>query len=240
MMRLDRACVQRGFFQSRNKAQEAIKKGLISVNQTLILKPSLEVSLEDEIVLKEEKGFVSRAGEKLFWFFANYFFDLEGLNALDIGSSTGGFTQVLLQQGVKAVYCVDVGSYQLHNTLKNHPSIKLFEKTDIRSFATLSPLKTYDIVVCDVSFISVFAILKSFKGLIGRWLILLFKPQFEVGRSAKRNKKGVVIDNESIQQSLKTMLEFLEVNGLKVCICEKSIIKGKEGNEEFFIACERA
>ncbi|MDE5603336.1 MAG: TlyA family RNA methyltransferase, partial [Helicobacter sp.] len=95
------------------------------------------------------------------------------------------------------------------------------------------------IVVCDVSFISIFAILKSFKGLIGRWLILLFKPQFEVGRTAKRNKKGVVVENESIQESLKTMLEFLRDNGLEILVCEKSVIKGKEGNEEFFIACER-
>ncbi|MDE5603014.1 MAG: TlyA family RNA methyltransferase, partial [Helicobacter sp.] len=146
MMRLDKACIQKGFFLSRNKAQEAIKRGFISVNQVIMLKPSLEVSLEDEIILKEQRSFVSRAGEKLFWFFSNHSFALEGLSALDIGSSTGGFTQVLLQQGVKAVYCVDVGSHQLHNTLKDNPKIKLFEKTDIRAFVTLSPLKTYDIV----------------------------------------------------------------------------------------------
>ncbi|WP_331250513.1 TlyA family RNA methyltransferase [Helicobacter apodemus] len=240
MMRLDKACIQKGFFLSRNKAQEAIKRGLISVNEVIMLKSSLEVSLEDEITLKEEKSFVSRAGEKLFGFLSNHSFALEGLNALDIGSSTGGFTQVLLQKGVKAVYCVDVGSHQLHSTLRHNPKIQLFEKTDIRSFAALSPLKAYDIVVCDVSFISIFSILKSFQGLIGRWLILLFKPQFEVGKVTKRNKKGVVIDNQSIQQSLKSTLEFLRENGLRVRICEKSIIKGKEGNEEFFIACERA
>ncbi|WP_233704106.1 23S rRNA (cytidine-2'-O)-methyltransferase TlyA [Helicobacter mesocricetorum] len=240
MMRLDIACVQRGFFESRNKAQVAIKKGLISVNKALMLKPSLEVSLCDEITLKETRKFVSRAGEKLFYFFSNHFFDIEGFTALDIGSSTGGFTQVLLQQGVKAVYCVDVGSYQLHNTLKNNPKIQLFEKTDIRDFVAISPLRVYDIVVCDVSFISIFSIFKSFKDFIGRWLILLFKPQFEVGRSTKRNKKGVVIEKEVIQQSLKAMLEFLKDNGLEIRICEKSIIKGREGNEEFFIACERA
>ncbi|MDE5592074.1 MAG: TlyA family RNA methyltransferase, partial [Helicobacter sp.] len=130
-------------------------------------------------------------------------------------------------------------SDQLHYTLRTNSKIKLFEKTDIKNFLPISPFESYDIVVCDVSFVSFFNIFKSFKTLIKKWLILLFKPQFEVGKEVKRNKKGVVLEENKIKQVLQNTLDFLSYEGFEIFACEKSKITGKEGNEEFFIACKR-
>ncbi|OCR13865.1 hemolysin [Helicobacter pullorum] len=239
-MRLDLFCVAQGLFDSRNKAQESIQKGFVYVDEKQILKPAYEVSLDCTIALKERQIFVSRAGEKLWNFLEKNPIDIQNAKALDIGSSTGGFTQVLLQKGARDIYCVDVGTNQLHKSLRENPKIHLFEKTDIRDFTSKVSKIEFDIIVCDVSFIKIEQIFYAFNPLIKKWLILLFKPQYEVGREAKRNKKGVVLDEKKIQASLQELLEFLENQGLKVLIQEESSIRGKEGNAEFFIACQRS
>lgn len=237
-MRLDKECLKRGLLDSRNKVQEAILKGFIFVNGVVCYKNSLEVKEQDNIELKAQKIFVSRAGEKLYRFLQDKqeCIELKGKKALDVGSSTGGFTQVLLEFGVEKVVCVDVGQNQLDKSLKEDSRIELYEKTDIRDFKYN---EGFFIVVCDVSFISLEQILTSLQSFANFWLILLFKPQFEVGKEAKRNKRGVVQEEQKIQEKLEQILKQLEQICFKIQFVEKSKIKGKEGNEEFFIAAKR-
>ncbi|CAM2914342.1 TlyA family RNA methyltransferase [Helicobacter burdigaliensis] len=237
-MRLDKECLKRGLLDSRNKVQEFILKGFVFVNGKVCYKNSLEVSQKDFIELKAQKIFVSRAGEKLYYFLKEKqdFISLKDKKALDVGSSTGGFTQVLLELGAKRIVCVDVGKDQLHTSLKENEKVELHEKMDIRDFITN---ENFEVVVCDVSFISLEQILTSLQKFAASWLILLFKPQFEVGKEAKRNKKGVVQEEQKIQAKLELILKQLEQIGFKIRFVEKSKVKGKEGNEEFFIAAKR-
>ncbi|WP_104696782.1 MULTISPECIES: 23S rRNA (cytidine-2'-O)-methyltransferase TlyA [unclassified Helicobacter] len=226
-MRLD-LFVSKKFDISRQKTQEMIKQGLVFCNQIQVTKPSHQVSQEDEIVLKEKPRFVSRAGEKLFGFLKGENFSYKVV--LDVGSSTGGFAQVLLLLGVDEVHCVDVGKNQLSPLLRNDKRIKIFEECDIRHFIKQ---RDYDLLTCDVSFISIekiFGILKT----MSKEMILLFKPQFEVGKEVKRNKKGVVVDNELINIALKSFQNYLLEQGFLILRTQKSVLKGKEGNEEYF------
>lgn len=238
-LRLDIACVKLGIAASRNKAQSLIEKGVILVNKIPCIKSAYMLGVQDEITKLESKIFVSRAGEKLDCFLrANPIFDFQGKNALDIGASTGGFCEVLLENGVESVVCVDVGENQLHGSLKENPRVRSYEKTDIREFAKRNK-EQFEIVVCDVSFIGIKDILDSIIALASNQLILLFKPQFEVGREVKRNKKGVVQDKIAVQKALDRALELLEKSGFTLLKCTESQIAGKEGNVEFFIACQK-
>lgn len=235
-MRLDLLCVKLGIAQSRNKAKEFIHKGFIKVNEEICKKASFEV-YDAKVELVETCVFVSRAGEKLWNFLLDFSLDFQGKSALDVGSSTGGFTQVLLKKRIKSVVCVDVGSNQLHKSIKKNPKVVFFENTDIRDFKSD---EKFDFVLCDVSFIALKNILPCILTFAKDKIILLFKPQFEVGKEVKRNKKGVVQDKEKIKEALQNNLDLLKQNNLKILCVKKSKIKGKEGNEEFFIACARA
>lgn len=238
-LRLDIACVKLGITNSRNKARALIEKGEIFVNGIPCLKSAYKLCMQDKVTSLKSKTFVSRAGEKLYCFLkANPIFDFRNKNALDIGSSTGGFCEVLLEKGIQSVVCVDVGNNQLHSTLRGNLRVKSFENTDIRDFVKIYTEK-FDVIVCDVSFISIKDILDSIVILAQDKIILLFKPQFEVGREVKRNKKGVVQDKIAIQKALESMLGLLGKNGLKILKCMESEITGKEGNVEFFIACQK-
>ncbi|MCI6218018.1 MAG: TlyA family RNA methyltransferase [Helicobacter sp.] len=246
-MRLDSALFTLGLFQSRQKAKEAISERKVHYQDKILSKPSLEVFLQydtlvldntpihkDDLVIQPQ--FVSRAGSKLDCFLQERGLHLQGIRALDIGSSTGGFTQVLLQRGVSHIVCVDVGDKQLHKTLRKDSRICLFENCDIRDFAKTCK-ESFGLIVCDVSFISLFVILPSLLSLDSPTLLLLFKPQFEAGRQAKRNKKGVLQDHKLIQDKLSLFVHCLEKTHL-VSI-HKSQILGKEGNVEFFILAHR-
>lgn len=230
-MRLDSFLFINHFVQSRNKASELIKNGFIKVNGNIILKPSFIVESNCKIEILKEV-FVSRAGEKLDFYIKSHNLDFSNMNVLDIGSSKGGFTQVLLKYNAKSVTCVDVGRNQLDISLRNNPKIKLFESCDIREFESLH---LFDFIVCDVSFISIKNILDSIFRLLGGEALLLFKPQFEVGKSAKRNKKGVVTQKEAIDSALYEMLTLIKQYGFEILNIESSNLKGKEGNEEIFI-----
>lgn len=242
--RLDIACVKLGLCESRNKAQSLIKKGKVCVNHQVCKKPSYEVLASDSLLLLDSLCFVSRAGEKLYYFLESHpdlIQDFGILNALDIGASTGGFSEVLLEAGVQSIVCVDVGSNQLHARLRNNPRVRFYENTDIRLYAKQinQESQTFPLVVCDVSFISLKDILEAIKTLAAGLVILLFKPQFEVGIEAKRNKKGVLMESQSIMRALESTLALLEEEQFKILVCEESKVKGKEGNVEFFIACQR-
>jgi 23S rRNA (cytidine1920-2'-O)/16S rRNA (cytidine1409-2'-O)-methyltransferase len=229
-MRLDQYLVTNEYTFSRNKAQEIIKKGYVKVNEKIIKKPSFSVDSDDKIEILQNEKYVSRAAYKLKNYLEKHALNFNGLNVLDIGSSTGGFTQVSLEKGAEEVVCVDVGNGQLHETLRKNPKIKLYENTDIREFEY--PEK-FDVIVSDVSFISLLKIIKKIDELAKNEIILLFKPQFEVGKDVKRDKKGVVLDIEAVEKSKKNFENECADLGWKLLRCEESSIKGKEGNTEF-------
>jgi len=229
-MRLDHYLVENSLASTRTKAQDIIKNGLVSVNNQQILKSSFKVTDSDEVVLKEHKSYVSRSALKLSTFLDEIKLDLKSLIALDIGSSTGGFTQVLLEYGVSEVSAVDVGRDQLHVSLKNDERVHSYESCDIRDFKSD---KEFNIVVSDVAFISLLNILDDIDRLSSDKIILLFKPQFEVGREAKRDRNGVVLDEKAILSAMTKFEDACKLKGWKQILKSPSKLTGKEGNLEY-------
>lgn len=228
-MRLDSYLVELGLVESRNKAQQLIKDHAVSVDGKIIDKVSFEADETMSVTMADNAQYVSRAAIKLKGFLPFTQWDLTGLNALDIGSSTGGFTQVLLEEGVAHVTCVDVGSDQLHPSLRSDERVSVFENTDIRNF---NPEKTYDIVTCDVAFIPLELVLEFIDRLSARYVVILFKPQFQVGREVKRDKNGVVKDNSAIGKAMIKFEDTCSLLGWKLIAKEIAHIAGKEGNQE--------
>ncbi len=228
-MRLDSYMVEIGLTESRNKAQQLIKDHAVSVDGKIIDKVSFETDESMKVEIADVALYVSRAAIKLKGFLPYTQWDLNGLNALDIGSSTGGFTQVLLEEGVKSVTCVDVGSDQLHPSLRSDPRVSVHENTDIRNFTSETP---FDIVTCDVAFIPLELILESIDRLASKYIIVLFKPQFQVGREVKRDKNGVVKDNHAIGKAMIRFEDACALLGWKLIAKEMAHISGKEGNQE--------
>ena len=236
MIRLDNYLVENNLAGSRTKAQAMIKDGFVVINGEVMLKSSLKISKSDEVRVKEHKEYVSRSAHKLASFLDELKIDISAKRALDIGSSTGGFTQVLLEYGVSEVTAVDVGKEQLHESLKNDPRVHSFESCDIRDFKSETQ---FDLVTSDVAFISLLNILEDIDRLACGNIILLFKPQFEVGREAKRDKNGVVTDDKAI---LKAMIKFEDtcsIKGWKLKLKSPSKLTGKEGNLEYCYCYER-
>ncbi|RBQ31285.1 TlyA family rRNA (cytidine-2'-O)-methyltransferase [Arcobacter sp. FW59] len=230
-MRLDLYLTQNFNIQSRNKACELIKSNKVKCNDKIITKPSYIVISNDIIELLEEDFYVSRAAYKLKYFLDDLKLDLKDKIALDIGSSTGGFTQILLENQVKKVLCVDVGSNQLHERIKEDKKIEFFENCDIRNFQSDI---CFDIVTCDVSFISILNIINAINSLQFKEIIILFKPQFEVGTNVKRDKKGVVKDIQAIKKAKDDFLAVAFNLNWKLKTNNISKLQGKEGNEEEF------
>lgn len=230
MSRLDNYLVENGLCESRNKAQTIIKEGLVSVNGEQIIKSSYALKESDKVAVKEHKEYVSRAAFKLSAFLEELSLDVKGMNALDIGSSTGGFTQVLLEGGAAEVTAVDVGREQLHVSLKNDERVHLYEGCDIREFKSD---KEFDIVVSDVAFISLLYILDAVERLAKSKIILLFKPQFEVGREAKRDRNGVVTDEKVILNAMIKFEDACKIKGWRLVLKSPSKLTGKEGNLEY-------
>jgi len=233
-VRLDKYLVTQGYFESRNRALAAIKSGEVTVDGHRA-KASHKVSSEALVEVTQSKFYVSRAAKKLESFLQTYPLPLLGCNALDIGSSTGGFAQILLEHDVKALCCVDVGSDQLHHSLRDNPRLTLHEGMDIRDF---DPAERFDLITCDVSFISLLQIIEDIDRLAaeGTRLVLLYKPQFEVGRSVKRDSRGVVTDTEAIKQCQQAFLTQTAALGWQLQQQALSQLAGKEGNSEYFYA----
>lgn len=227
-MRLDQYLVEEGFVDSRTKAQEVIKSRKVSVNGKAVTKPAFKVTNET-VEIADEMIYVSRGAHKLKGFLPSLPFTPKGLDVLDIGASTGGFTQVLLEEGAKTVTCVDVGQGQLHQKLQDDKRVISFEKMDIRNFTRQ---RRFDLVTSDVSFISLHHILESVDALSKKWIILLFKPQFEVGKDVKRDSNGVVVDEKAIERSREAFEEATDALGWKMIHHEPSTLSGKEGNIE--------
>lgn len=227
-MRLDQYLVEEGHVESRTKAQQLIKEGHVLVDDKVQKKPSFKVS-DETIVIENVEMYVSRAALKLKGFVPHLPFSIEGLSVLDIGSSTGGFTEISLLSGAKHVTAVDVGTDQLHPSLRHHEKVTSIEQMDIRAYENSVG---FDLITSDVSFISLHHILDKVDTLAKRWIILLFKPQFEVGREVKRDSNGVVLDKKAIAKSMLAFEDACHILGWKLHVKLPAMITGKEGNVE--------
>ena len=228
-MRLDKYLVEKGYFESRNRALDAIKRGKVFVNGQ-VAKASMKCDENSNIDIDQEKFYVSRAAKKLELFLEEYPLNLEGKRAVDVGSSTGGFVQILLEKCVASVACVDVGSNQLHHSLRENSRVSIFEETDVRLF---EPTKPFDLLTCDVSFISLLQIIDAIDRLSKSEMILLFKPQFEVGRNVKRDSRGVVVDKEAILEAKNRFEVKAQALRWELVYQTTSKLTGKSGNVEY-------
>ena len=236
MDRLDRDLVRRAFFPSREKAKAAICAGMVLVNGQEERRPSCVVEEHDVLSLREGAGisYVGRGSFKLLK--ALDFFELEvaGLRCLDVGASTGGFTQVLLERGALQVYSIDVGSGQLARLLKEDPRVVSMEQTDFRTLSR-ERVGAVEFACVDVSFISLRLILPNLYSLLneGSSAVCLLKPQFEAG--PRRAKKGIVKDIRIHDQVMEEIILAIQGNGFKYCGATHSPICGGDGNIEYLL-----
>jgi 23S rRNA (cytidine1920-2'-O)/16S rRNA (cytidine1409-2'-O)-methyltransferase len=246
--RIDRLLVERGLFESRAKAQAAIAAGRVTANEVTVAKPSDEVSTDAVLRADPAHPWVSRGGVKLAAALDHFrfdpIFDPSGCVCLDVGASTGGFTQVLLAGGARRVYAVDVGRGQLHPSLRGRPEIISLEATDIRALGGAELAERPDVITIDVSFISLKLVLPAALARAGlpASLLALIKPQFEVGRGdTKRGgmKKGIVRDPFVQDAVCKDVAAFVASLGWTVVDVIPSPIAGGDGNREFFIGARR-
>ncbi|HSR73886.1 MAG TPA: TlyA family RNA methyltransferase [Sulfurovum sp.] len=229
MMRLDKYLVEEGYFESRNRANDAIKAGKVKVDGK-VAKASAKIDENTLVEVEDEKFYVSRAARKLENFLAEHSVEMKGKKVLDIGSSTGGFAQILLENEVGSLTCVDVGSNQLHVSLRGDTRVTLHEETDIRNF---EDEKGFEVVTCDVSFISILQIIDDIDRLSTKDIIILYKPQFEVGKDVKRDSKGVVQDLDAIARRKEEFEAQTVKLGWELRYQALSRVQGKEGNQEY-------
>lgn len=228
--RLDKVLVDNGLVRTRSQAESYIKLGTVFVNKKQITKPGFFVPDDAKIELRTGQQYVSRAGLKLASVADALQLNFINKMVLDVGSSTGGFTDYVLQHGAKKVFAVDVGTNQLHPSLHNNPDIELHEQTDIRDFR---PNQTPDIVLIDVSFISLRDILPHIATISGKntQIIAMCKPQFEAGDSSKH--KGVIKNDALRRQILKDFEQWVKKYFVIVAKAD-SDVAGAKGNQERF------
>ncbi len=238
-MRIDRLLVERGHFESRARAQAAVQAGLVRVNGVVIAKPSADIAEDAQIEAQDIHDYVSRGALKLEAALEAFAFDPKGLRALDVGSSTGGFTEVLLRRGAARVFAVDVGHDQLHPRLRKNPAVTVMEGTDIRTLAPDTLGGPVEMVVMDASFISLAQILPAALACAGpdARLVALVKPQFEAGRSAL--KKGIVRDPQVHEDVCAAARACVQELGWQVRDIIPSPIAGGDGNREFLLGAVR-
>ena len=244
MQRLDQALSERGLCASREKAKRAIMAGQVKVNGQLARKPSDKVEPGCRIELLAGERFVSRGGHKLEHALEHFRVEVTGVTALDLGASTGGFTDCLLQRGAARVYAVDVGQGQLAWKLRNDPRVVVMERTNARALTTAdfpAPFVPMDLVVADCSFISLRKILPPAVALLRRTgkLIALIKPQFEAGKAEADKGAGVIADPAVHQRVVDELKEFAA--GLPAMAWRdvtESPLLGPAGNKEFLALLE--
>jgi len=237
--RADVLLVERGLFESRARARAAIEAGLVIANNKTVTKPSEIVDADAVLQAQPAHPFVSRGGVKLSGALEQYPIEIEGHVCLDVGASTGGFTEVLLANGADLVFSIDVGRGQLHPSLHGHSRIVSMEETDIRSFEGKRLPARPDVVVIDVSFISLKAVLPVALSLAASpmHLLALIKPQFEAAR--KHSKHGIIRDAAVHKEVCDDIAAFAATLGCTDIKLFPSPIAGGDGNLEFFIGARR-
>ncbi|WP_213774366.1 TlyA family RNA methyltransferase [Bradyrhizobium sp. dw_78] len=237
--RADLLLVERGLFESRARAQAAIEAGLVTADGKPVLKPSENVPDNAALQAQPAHPYVSRGGVKLAGALEHYPIEIEDHICLDVGASTGGFTEVLLANGAGLVFAIDVGRDQLHPSLQGHPKIVSMQETDIRGFEGKRLPQRPDVVVIDVSFISLKTVLPVALSLAAApmHLLALIKPQFEAER--KHSKRGI-IRNAAVHQAICDDISAFAVSlGCTDIEVFPSSITGGDGNIEFFIGARR-
>lgn len=238
--RADKVLVALGHFDSRAAAQAAIAAGKVTVAGRVVVKPSEKISLDARIEAEREHPWVSRAGLKLAHALGVFDADVRGLPCLDVGASTGGFTEVLLANGAKSVVAVDVGRDQLHARVRQDPRVTSLEETDARALTRESVPEPPQLIVCDASFISLHKLLGVPLSLAAEnaQLIALFKPQFEVGRE-NIGKGGIVTDPDATARAEQAFVDWLTAQGWHIKARADSPIKGGDGNAERLVYAVR-
>lgn len=244
-MRLDQALVERGLCPSREKATRAILAGVVKVNGQRARKASDTVREADELALTEPEKFVSRGGHKLEHALAHFHIPVRGLVAVDLGASTGGFTDCLLQQGAARVYAVDVGYGQLAWKLRQDPRVVVMEKTNARDLTPASfppPFERADLVVIDCSFISLQKVLPAAVALLrpSARVVALVKPQFEAGKTEVDKGAGVITDPAIHDRVLSELRAFVDAIPVLAWVgVTPSPLLGPAGNKEFLLLLEK-
>jgi 23S rRNA (cytidine1920-2'-O)/16S rRNA (cytidine1409-2'-O)-methyltransferase len=234
--RADLVLVTRGFFDSRARAQAAIAAGLVSADGTVVRKASEQVSSDALILAEAPHPYVSRGGLKLVAGLDHFGFDPTGQHCLDVGASTGGFTDVLLKRGAAHVTAIDTGKGQLHTSLMDDRRVASFESSDVRRFESGLLARPPGLIVVDVSFISLVLVLPAITALAapGAALVALIKPQFEVGK-ARIERGGIVKDEAAIAEVCARIETQLASLGWQVLGLIDSPVTGGDGNREFLV-----
>ena len=230
MDRLDNTLVKRNLISSRTRAIYEIKNGNVLVNDKVIVKPSKIVKDEDNIIIKNKLNYVSKGALKLVKAIDKFNIILKNKVLLDIGSSTGGFTDVALRNDIKKVIAVDVGKDQFNEKLKEDKRVELYEQTDIRSF---TPKDKVDIVTIDISFISVLKIIDKLKEISPNEILLLIKPQFECGKEISDKYKGIPLDKSVHYNVINNIINSFSKEGFYIQNLTYSPIRGGSGNIEY-------
>ena len=241
MLRLDQAMVERGLSESRERAKRSILAGQVRVNSQLAHKPSDSVAPADEIVLVAGEKFVSRGGYKLEHGLDFFHLDVTGLVAVDVGASTGGFTDCLLQRGTQKVFAVDVGQGQLAWKLRQDKRVVVMEKINARYLKPGQLPQPPDLAVIDCSFISLRKILPPAVALLkteGK-IVALVKPQFEAGKAEADKGRGVIRDASIHERILEELRQFAGEINLDWRGSVESPLEGPAGNKEFLVLIEK-
>jgi 23S rRNA (cytidine1920-2'-O)/16S rRNA (cytidine1409-2'-O)-methyltransferase len=245
MIRLDQALVERGLCESREKAKRAIMAGTVKINGQPARKPSDTVTLEDALALEAPETFVSRGGYKLEHAFEYFGLDVAGLTVVDLGASTGGFTDCLLQRGAAKVFAVDVGQGQLAWKLRHDRRVVVMEKTNARGLKleNFEQAKSpFDLITIDCSFISLRKILPAAVALLRALgnIVALVKPQFEAGKAEAAKGEGVITDPAIHERVLRELEEFVSHDKrLRWRGVTESPLLGPAGNKEFLVLIEK-
>ena len=240
MTRIDIELVKRGIFETRNKAQNEIKNKIIFCNNICITKPSFDVTDTDIIEIKGEKlKYVSRGGLKLEKAIKEFNIDLKNKILIDIGSSTGGFSDVAIQNDIKKIYAIDVGTDQFDKTLRLNNKINLYENTDFRNIDN-NVINDANIASIDVSFISVTKLTSKLKELTNlKEIICIIKPQFECGKEVSDKYKGVPLNKEVHKSVIENVIKSFKDNNYYINSLTSSPIKGGNGNIEYLAYFKR-
>lgn len=236
LSRLDVFMVENGLAETRNKAQELIRNSLVFINNKLVLKPNYKISNIDSIFIKNEINYVSRAGKKIEYAAKTFNINFEDKVVLDIGASTGGFTDFAIKNKAKLVYALDVGTDQLHQSLKENNKVINLEKTHLNKIKLIDFKEEIDIILCDVSFISLKHVFDNIEQIINENTIMIFliKPQFELSKTILDKTKGLIKSNKLHNEAINNVVYYAKNKGIELLKVIESPIKGaKMDNKEF-------